>query len=289
MFFRVTIFMMLALGLAGFGAVAWISTRTPAAVVAAATTVVTDVPPPPPPARISVLIAAKALRAGALVRAEDLGATEVATTAMKADSVTATSENRAALAGAMLRNSFALGEELRSGSMLRPGDRGFLAAVLTPGTRAVSVAVDAVLGVGGLIWPGDHVDMLLTQAIEEAGVTAGRRFAGETVLSDLRIVAVDRVIIQGAVSETIDTSNNNNSNTARTVTVEVTPEQAERVAVAGRMGRISLSVRASSGQGEGKLVRPVIWARDISSALGGGSGGTVNVYAGPADKKEFKF
>ncbi len=188
----------------------------------------------------------------------------------------------------MLRNSFTLGEELRSASMIRPGDRGFLAAVLTPGARAVSVAVDAVLGVGGLIWPGDHVDMLLTQAIEETGIVAGRRFAGETVLSDLRIVAVDRVIIQGAVSDVSDNAQNN-SNTARTVTIEVTPEQAERVAVAGRMGRISLSVRAASGPGDVGLARPVTWARDISSALGGPSGGTVNVYAGPADKKEFKF
>ena len=285
MFFRVTIFMMLAMGLAGFGAVAYISTR-PAEPVALAS--VPDVVAPPPPARTSILIAARPLRAGALIRAEDLGTTEVVTTSLRADAVLATADNRTGLAGAMLRNSFALGEELRSGSMLKPGDRGFLAAVLTPGTRAVSVAVDAVLGVGGLIWPGDHVDMLLTQAIEDTGVSAGRRFAGETVLSDLRIVAVDRTIIQGAVNDITDNAQNSNA-TARTVTVEVTPEQAEHVAVAGRMGRISLSVRAASGSGDAAVVRPVTWAKDISSALGSGTSGSVNVYAGPADKKEFKF
>ncbi len=283
MFFRVTVFMMLAMGLAGFGAVAWISTRTPEPVVVAS---VPDVPPPP--ARTSILIAARPLRAGALVRPEDLGTTEVVTASLRADAVPATPESRLVLTGAMLRNNFALGEELRAASMIRPGDRGFLAAVLTPGTRAVSVAVDAVLGVGGLIWPGDHVDMLLTQAIEDTGVSAGRRFAGETVLSDLRIVAVDRTIIQGAISDITDVASNNN--TARTVTVEVTPEQAERVAVAGRMGRISLSVRAASGVDGDGVVRPVTWAKDISSALGGGAaGGTVNVFAGSADKKEFKF
>ena len=287
MFFRVTIFMMLALGLAGFGAVAWISTRTAEPVVVVS---VPDVAvPPPAPARTSILIAARPLRAGALIRPEDLGTTDVLTASLRADAVPATPDNRTALAGAMLRSSFALGEELRAASMIRPGDRGFLAAVLTPGTRAVSVAVDAVLGVGGLIWPGDHVDMLLTQAIEDTGVSAGRRFAGETVLSDLRIVAVDRTIIQGAVSDVTDATSNSN-NTARTVTVEVTPEQAERVAVAGRMGRISFSVRAASGIDGDGAVRPVTWAKDISSALGGGaSGGTVNVFAGPADKKEFKF
>ncbi len=288
MFFRVAVFMMLAVGLAGFGAVAWITTRQPDPVVQAS---VADVPPapPPPPAHTSVLSAAHPLRAGALIRPEDLGATEVVTSALRADAVLATPENRTALAGAMLRSSFASGEELRSASMIRPGDRGFLAAVLDPGTRAVSVAVDVVLGVSGLIWPGDHVDMLLTQAIEDPGVSAGRRFAGETVLSDLRIVAVDRAIIQGAVNDVSDMSPNN-ANTARTVTVEVTPEQAERVAVAGRMGRISLSVRAAAGPREASLVRPVTWAKDISSALGGGaSGGTVNVYAGSTEKKEFKY
>lgn len=286
MFFRITVFMMLAMGLAGFGAVAYISTR-PADPVAMAS--VPDVVPPPPPARTSILIAARPLRAGALIRSEDFGTTEVVTTALRADAILATAENRTGLAGSMLRNSFALGEELRSGSMLSPGDRGFLAAVLTPGTRAVSVAVDAVLGVGGLIWPGDHVDMLLTQAIEDTGISAGRRFAGETVLSDLRIVAVDRTMIQGAVSDITDSAQNSNA-TARTVTVEVTPEQAERVAVAGRMGRISLSVRAASGPGDTALIRPVTWAKDISSALGGGgSTGSMTVYGGTADKKEFKF
>ena len=49
--------------------------------------------------------------------------------------------------------------------VLRPRDRGFLAAVLAPGTRAVSIAVDPVSGVGGLIWPGDRVDVILTQEI----------------------------------------------------------------------------------------------------------------------------
>ena len=52
------------------------------------------------------------------------------------------------------------------GGLLRPRDRGFLASVLAPGTRAVSIAVDAVSGVSGLVWPGDHVDIVLTHEIE---------------------------------------------------------------------------------------------------------------------------
>jgi len=286
MVLRFTIFVMLALGLAGFGAAMWISTHQ------ATPTQVASVPdvaaPPPEPVLTSVLTAARPLRIGTLIHPEDLAATQVAVASITADTVAATAENRAALAGSMLRRSYEQGETLLSPSMIRPGDRGFLALVLAPGTRAVSVAVDAVLGAGGLIWPGDHVDMLLTQSIEDTGASAGRRFVGETVLSDLRIVAVDKVFIQGAVGDVPDTAAGNNAG-PRTVTVEVTPVQAERVAVASRLGRISFSVRAASGPDTANPARPAIWAVDVSPALGGSSGGTVSVFAGPADKKEFKF
>ena len=73
--------------------------------------------------------------------------------------------------------------------VLRPTDGGFLAAVLAPNHRAVSVAVDAVSGTAGLIWPGDRVDLILTQTNDEAGVPLGRRTFGETVLRDLRVIA----------------------------------------------------------------------------------------------------
>lgn len=286
MFLRFMIFAMLALGLSGFGVATWVGTRrtAPLQVVSAPDILAL----PPEPVLVSVLTAARALRAGAMMRAEDLAVTPIAAATLPADTVAATPANRTALAGAMLRRSYTPGEVLLSASMLRPGDRGFLAAILTPGTRAVSVAVDAVLGAGGLIWPGDHVDMLLTQAIEEAGVSAGRHFVGETVLSDLRIVAVDRILVQGAVADIIDTTTQN-SNGPRTVTLEVTPLQAEHVAVASRLGRISFSVRAAVGIENAKPALSATWARDVSPALGGPLGGTVSVFAGTADKKDFKF
>lgn len=286
MVLRFTVFMMLALGLAGFGAATWIGTHPNTSVPLAR---IPDAPVPPlQPVLTSVLTATRSLRAGALVRPEDLGVTQIPANAMLADTVEATTANRTALVGSMLRRGYGQGEVLVSASMMRPGDRGFLAAVLAPGMRAVSVAVDAVLGAGGLIWPGDHVDMLLTQSIEDTGATAGRRFVGETVLFDLRIVAVDRSLVQGAVGDVSDAVNPNASG-PRTVTVEVTPAQAERVAVASRLGRLSFSVRAASGANDIGPVRPATWARDVSPALGGSTGGTVSVFGGSADKKDFKF
>jgi len=84
----------------------------------------------------------------------------------------------------MVRQSLPAGTPILPGAVIRPGDHGFLAAVLRPGMRAVSVGVDAVTGTAGLIWPGDRVDLLLTQSLSGANLPPGRQVAAETVLSD---------------------------------------------------------------------------------------------------------
>jgi pilus assembly protein CpaB len=174
---------------------------------------------------------------------------------------------------------------------MRPGDHGFLAAVLTPGKRATSVGVDSVSGTAGLIWPGDHVDLILTQQIDDPNVPIGCRFAGETVLKDVRVIAIDQQLVQGGTSSTADTSQQ-----SRTVTLEVSPEDAEKVAVATRLGKLALAVRpvdAGSPPDEGN--HAVTCSRDVSSAIGNmrmapqaTSTPTMHVYEGSNDK-EYKF
>lgn len=173
---------------------------------------------------------------------------------------------------------------------MRPGDHGFLAAVLQPGMRAVTVGVDATTGAAGLIWPGDRVDLILTQTIQEAALPPGHRVAAETVLSDVRVIAINQQLVQGADSGAGDAQ-------ARTVTLEVTQEQAERVSVATRLGRLSLSVR-SAETSPNASAKPssgsnTTWAVDVSPALGAEppapTQNTIHVYQGSADAKEFKF
>ena len=84
--------------------------------------------------------------------------------------------------GALLRHYLNSGAILTAGDVLHPRERGFLAAVLAPGARAISVGVDAVTGNGGLIWPGDRVDMILTQQLDEKDAPIAKRFVGETEL-----------------------------------------------------------------------------------------------------------
>ena len=109
------------------------------------------------------------------------------------DSITA----RTGLRGAMIRRSLTPNEPIVAGDVLAPGDRGFLAAVLGTGMRAVTVGVDSVSGTAGLIWPGDRVDLLLTQSMDDKDQPRDRRISGETVMTNLRVIAVDQQLVQG--------------------------------------------------------------------------------------------
>ncbi|MBX9593991.1 MAG: Flp pilus assembly protein CpaB, partial [Roseomonas sp.] len=135
--------------------------------------------------------------------------------------------------------------------------------------RAASIGVDAISGISGLIWPGDRVDVVLTQTIGDETVPLERRIAGQTVLIDSRVIAIDQAIVQGAVGDGPEANRQ-----VRTVTLEVAPHAAERLAVAARLGRLSLTIRASSNR-EGDAVQEtdsVTWGGDVSAAHPGPSG-----------------
>ena len=226
MLLKLALFVVMAIGLAGFGAVAWISVQAPSTTVAR-----TAVVP-----RTSVLTAAHLVRAGSLLRPEDIAAVEVPTANVPPGSRVDTPSARSELFGAMVRHTLLAEQQIMPADVMRPGDHGFLAAVLEPGMRAVTVAVDAVSGTAGLIWPGDHVDMILTQSLDEPGIGSSHRISAETVLSDVRVIAIDQQILQGATGGQVQP--------ARTVTLEVPPADAEKVSVAERLGHLSLTIRS---------------------------------------------
>jgi pilus assembly protein CpaB len=186
-----------------------------------------------------MLVAARALPAGTLLKEEDFAVREVAPENLPDSAVPPTDEARAELRGAMLRHFMEPGAPLDRAQYLRPRDRGFLAAVLAPGKRAISIGVDVVTGTAGLIWPGDQVDLILTQELAATDAPLARRIVGETMLTDVRVIAVDQQITQGASGSEATVNR-----VARTVTLEVTAAQAERVAVGSRLGRVALTVRA---------------------------------------------
>lgn len=295
---RIVFFLLMAFGLIGFGTVAWVATRPPHAQVAAAA---------PAPKKVTILTAAHAINAGSLLKPDDFAATSIPADPSKAVTYTLdTPEIRRELVGAMTRRALAAGDMVREGDVIRPGEHGFLAAALHPGMRAVTISVDAGTGAGELIGPGDRVDVILTQTLNDRAVPASRRVAAETVLSDVRVLAIDQKLVLGATTTPADHQN-------RTVTLEVTEAQAQRISVATQLGRLSLSVRAAGPQqvaDNDHAARPgapahgkpaahhapgTVWAVDVSPALGvteagpPANGGSMRVFQGSADVKEFKF
>lgn len=288
MFLRVVLFALMAAGLAGFGAVAWISAHPPAPQPVAAA-------PAPVETKVKVLVAARDLQPGNLLKPDDLTTTLMPVSKVPLGAVTDSRHSRTDFSGAMIRRSLRPGDPLLPQDILRPGDHGFLAAVLAPNMRAITIGVDIVSGSAGLIWPGDHVDLILTQSIEGPGVARGQRLAAETVLSNIRVIAVDQRLVQGAAADASAPKG------ARTVTLEVTQAQAERVSVAERLGHLSLVVRsaeqtaaAAPASGRHSSKEDITWAGDVSPALklnnpDRGTPNTVRVFQGASEGKEFHF
>ncbi|WP_267434488.1 Flp pilus assembly protein CpaB [Sphingomonas sp. GM_Shp_1] len=144
----------------------------------------------------------------------------------------------AKLQGTVLRYAITAGQPLTQGAVVRPGDRGFLAAALTPGMRAVTVPVSAQTAVAGFVFPGDRIDMVLTQDVAGGGDGPPLKVS-ETILRNVRVLATDQRTDNMAGDD-----GKTPVHTFTTVTVEATPKMAEQLAVAQTVGTLSLSLRA---------------------------------------------
>lgn len=219
---------------------------------------------------IRYLVAARGLPPGTLTRDADVVARSAPREQVPPEAILDDEQGRALLNGALVQRFVESGTPIRPSDLLRPRDRGFLAAVLAPGTRAISIAVDPVTGVSGLIWPGDHVDVILTQEMERGSSASAKRIVGETILTNIRVIGIDQDIVQGA-----SRANSVAGKLASTVTVQANADEAERLVVAARMGRLSLAIRAF---GDTVLVagdRPAVTAisgDDVSPALSQANG-----------------
>ncbi len=126
------------------------------------------VAPAPVPAGPKVLVATKALPVGTIITADSVRyqpwPKELIEAAYFQEGDGGASID--SLVGTVVRNAVTAGQPLTQGSLVKPGDRGFLAAALGPGMRAVTVPVSALTGVAGFVFPGDRVDLVLTQNVE---------------------------------------------------------------------------------------------------------------------------
>ncbi|OGS49884.1 MAG: Flp pilus assembly protein CpaB [Erythrobacter sp. RIFCSPHIGHO2_12_FULL_63_10] len=183
-----------------------------------------------------VLVAQRALPAGTIITADALGFQKWPKELVKDAYFIEGESDIGQLLGTVVRHQVTAGEPVTQGSLVKPGDRGFLAAALGPGMRAVTVPVSAKTGVAGFVFPGDRVDLVLTQTV--SGNDGQSLRAAETVLRNLRVLATDQSTEQTVVDgKTVVRA-------FRTVTLEVTPKIAEKVAVAQTIGTLSLVLRS---------------------------------------------
>jgi pilus assembly protein CpaB len=227
-----------------------------------------------------VLVAAVPLAPGTFVRAEDLTWAPIARAAEPGEIVRPPEAVRGSkpeideatktqLYGAAVRpaHAMAAGQPIRRSDVVKPGDRDFLQVVLGPGARAIAFPVVTNEAGTGLLFPGDRVDVILTQNFKADNAPITRRSVSETVVENLRVLTVD-------VPDPKVTARVANGNSSRTVTLEVTAEQAEKINVATELGKISLTLRGGPNDvggpavGQRASVKPT-WAGDVSPALGG--------------------
>ena len=191
----------------------------------------------PVPEGPKVLVAQRAMPTGTIITADALGFQQWPEELVQDVYFLDGESDINQLLGTVVRHPVTAGEPVTQGSLVRPGDRGFLAAALGPGMRAVTVPVSANTGVAGFVFPGDRVDLVLTQTV--TGEEGAPLKAAETVLRNLRVLATDQTTNQVKTEDGRTVVRG-----FKTVTIEVTPKIAEKVAVAQTIGTISLALRS---------------------------------------------
>ena len=150
------------------------------------------------------------------------------------------------------------------------GQRATLSALVKPGMKAVTIRVNDVEGVGGFVLPGDHVDVVLTRQIEKGSATT------EVVLQNTRVLAVDQAADDRAFKAAV----------AKSVTLEVSTVEAQKIWLASSVGSLSLLLRKAGETAEAKTRK--ITLKDLGSdePAGGDKAATATVVVTRAAAKQ---
>jgi len=218
--------------------------------------------------RPAVLVAARTIALGTLLRKEDIAWKDVMPGEVRPGYLMRGQVSEAEFLGAISRRNFAQDEPLIASEFVKPGDRQFLAAVLKPGSRAISIFVDAAQSAAGMALPGDRVDVILTQSFGEQATDPGRKTVSETMLRDVRVIAIDQSLTPSTnVAAAISTE----ARIPKTVTLELLERQAEALMVAAQLGKFQLAVlpleRVAVEHPEEQTEAGPVWASDVSPAL----------------------
>ncbi|MGD9980523.1 MAG: Flp pilus assembly protein CpaB [Hyphomonadaceae bacterium] len=132
------------------------------------------------------------------------------------------------------------------------GGRATLSATIAAGHRAVAIRVNDVIGVAGFVLPGDYVDVLVTRD-ESNGYRGDQTMRTDLLLANVRVLAVDQIANESR----------NDPQVARAVTIEVTPEGGQKVALASEIGTLSLALRRADEAGAAPASQDTIRIQDL--------------------------
>ncbi|MBB5518001.1 Flp pilus assembly protein CpaB [Amphiplicatus metriothermophilus] len=153
------------------------------------------------------------------------------------------------LAGAVARTLIVAGEPIIEQKIVRAGNSGLMAAILTPGMRAVTLRVSPETASGGFILPGDRVDVLHTTGGRDGGAPRTR-----TIFENVRVLAVNAMYAEAPEAAHIE---------GATVTLEFSPGDAESFISARANGTLSLALR-SVFQPEGEVESQTRRSSDVT-------------------------
>jgi pilus assembly protein CpaB len=188
-----------------------------------------------------VLVAAKDVALGVALQPGDLEWRLWTATALSPNFIQETEQPKALedYTGAVTRQALVAGEPVMNGRIVKPGEQGFMAAIVAPGFRAVSVPISEETAASGFIMPNDRVDVILTRKVSilSIGGSETEEVRSGVVLMDVRVLAIDKTYKRDPAAtepEPIDGS---------VALLELTPRDSELLAQADEMGDISLALR----------------------------------------------
>ena len=221
-------------------------------------------PPPKPPVVVqappavvepaptgAILAVTRDLHPGDFIDGTHLGWTEVKGDPDRSLFFVRGHDEQEALYGATVRQDVGAGQPLRADLVVRQGEPGFLAAVLRPGMRAVSIPTSRVESNFGLASPGDRVDVILGLKREDSPVASDPKqpvqplLAAQTILRDVRVLALNNQTLSERRDREKDASDKNTRSRFETVTLEVVPSDAEKLVVAKEIGTMQLALRSA--------------------------------------------
>ncbi|MCH4090137.1 Flp pilus assembly protein CpaB [Acetobacter sp.] len=211
-----------------------------------------------PEPMVAVLVASKQLYAGEVLHPTDITGASIPKAFVLPGTVMDSSAARQNVVGSLLRVSIPKNAPVRGEDVVHAGDGGFLAALLSPGKRGVAMPVDPASAVGSLIWPGDYVDVLLMPTETHGEDSEGLETSSvKTLLQNVHVVAVDQHLVRGKGPIAAETQS------ARTVVLEVSAEDAQKLALAQKLGHLTLTLRSMTKSAEDVSSAGATWDDDI--------------------------